>query len=556
MFQISTGKFFSLQDRSKHDEQFYFYSNVLIEGTHCHSLPFFTVKVISIEKSVKYQVDYVLVTKVDNLIIKIGEKDFIQQFIQLWSFYFNCIAVKEQDELEFLLNQSEVSLLTTSSSKTISSEDFISFSLFITNLVNLDRNSYQSILSSISLVVDSKRLIFTNFDLAYTSLVYSLESLSQKHEKYIPVWEDYYEDSKKNLNKVFELVPQKFINKIKTILIGNKQFKLKKRLETFILKNLSEDFFFRDDSNRGNRIRKSVLKRCLNNLYQSRSSFVHTLKPLDEILQTTTKPHDYIMRFGNPHFTYHGLTRLIKEVINNYILSLPIGGFEQIDWVSKTSNRVIRELASSCWIGMPKKFDGTKPNSWFSELAKMLIPPRGITDQSKILLKIEQIFASSKKEFKPALFHYYVLYNMIFPNENGEKFVSSHKKYLGNCIHYYFIIAYKNLSFKWINSEKIEEQVDLDDFNKVFSQYNKTKFHKNKLFLHGDAEVLILAAAANLALDNSDIPKFKEYISTALTESGGKSYLVHSLSNSLTKTTHVEIKSLFGPNAKFIDNNT
>lgn len=460
-----------------------------------------------------FVVSYTLITEEHPIIIKCGQQDFIQQFLLVWSFYFDCIAKEQKEVVQKICREkkssssekqttSEISPRTVSLGRRLTSNESIEFISFFDTLMATNRNIFRSIMAALKIVDDAKETISTNFDLAYSTMVYAIESLSQKHDNYTPFWNDYHEDVKKKLEVVLDQIDGDKSDAIKNALIEGKQFKLRKRLEKFVFDHLSDAYFREYLGNNTNTMRASFLQQSLNNLYQLRSSFVHELKPLDVMLSSPHSPaSDYIMRFGQPYFTYSGLNRLIREIIIGFTKNNVNSDREVIEWTSETNSTMVAEMSAQYWINNPNGFSGDKANKWFQEYIEMLNSGK-VTDQSKIMKKIESIFDCEKKQYKKPLIHYYWLYNAIHNSDRDKwvPFIEKKSEHFGDCFNFYVVILYlyKELSFRTTNNINSPKNIDLDEFDRLYEKYLKERFHKLGLSLSGYTEAGLLSAAANI----------------------------------------------------------
>lgn len=110
MFQISGGVFFDSDKIEKHDGVFVFYSNVNVFFPVENDSPHFKVKKVSHDGINCYVVSYVLLTeKPDRIeagvVVRAGDEDYMQQFILLWEFYFDCVARMEKESVKNICTQ-------------------------------------------------------------------------------------------------------------------------------------------------------------------------------------------------------------------------------------------------------------------------------------------------------------------------------------------------------------------------------------------------------------------------------------------------------------------
>lgn len=106
----------------------------------------------------------------------------------------------------------------------------------------MNRENYITILNCIVAYNISISLLNEDVSLAYSVLVYCLESLAQNYDAYIPVWEDYKEDKRNALEKVFKTMNSEDVEKIKQILVKDEHLRLSKRFCLFVENNVGKNF--------------------------------------------------------------------------------------------------------------------------------------------------------------------------------------------------------------------------------------------------------------------------------------------------------------------------
>ncbi|HIF9210115.1 TPA: hypothetical protein ACX6QM_003400 [Photobacterium damselae] len=556
MLQISTGKFFEEEKMVKHNEKFVFYSNISLPTEIELSSPIINVEEVESGSVSCYVVSYQLITEVDPLIIKCGWQDFISQFILAWAFYFDCIAKTQKELVQKICREkkissydqtaaSEISPKTVELGRRITLEEIESFKKFFDSLMKVNRACYKSTIAAFKIIDDAKETLATNFDLSYSTLVYALESLSQKHDGYSPEWNHYDDNTRRKLKPILSDISEEHSESIKSILIDGKQFKLRKRFEAFVSENLDDEFYKTHLGKNATTLRRSFLLRCLNNLYQLRSSFVYELKPLDVMLSTPHSPSsDYIIRFGEPYFTFTGINRVARTVIVNFLVKNQTDTREYIEWKSETSSIVIAEMAAETYIHNPDAFSEEKSNKWFSEYVNMLAK-RKVVDQSRVMEKIQNELDGAKKEYKSPMLHYYWLYNALHNQESEvwQKFISKHN-FIGECFNFYIVILflYYKLSYR---TDDGEVEINLDEFDKDYQCYLKKRFHKHGLSLSSYIEAALLCAAANIALSSGDKERYHKYLDSALEEAASDAKNTTLILKALENTESIDMKAYF-----------
>lgn len=556
MLQISTGKFFEEEKMVRHNDKFVFYSNISLPTEIELSSPLIKVEEVESGSVSCYVVSYQLITEVDPLIIKCGWQDFIAQFILAWSFYFDCIAKTQKELVQKICREkkissydqaaaSEISPKTVELGRRITLEEIESFKKFFDSLMKVNRACYKSTIAALKIIDDAKETLATNFDLGYSTLVYALESLSQKHDSYFPEWEHYDDHTRRKLKPIFLEISEEHAESIKSILIDGKQFKLRKRFEAFVSDNLDDEFYRANLGKGVTTLRRSFLLRCLNNLYQLRSSFVHELKPLDVMLSSPHSPSsDYIIRFGEPYLTFTGINRVARTVIVNFLVKNQTDMREYVDWKNETSSIIIAEMAAETYLHNPCAFREERSNEWFSEYVNMLAKKK-VVDQSRVMEKIQNEFDGAKKEYKSPMLHYYWLYNALHNQESDEwqKFIGKHN-FIGECFHFYIVILYlyHKLSYR---TDDGEVEINLDEFDKDYKDYLRKRFHKHGLSLSSYIEAALLCAAANIALSSGDKERYQKYLDSALEEAASDPKNTTLILKALENTESIDIKSYF-----------
>lgn len=556
MLQISTGKFFEEEKMVKHNEKFVFYSNISLPTEIELSSPIINVEEVESGSVSCYVVSYQLITEVDPLIIKCGWQDFIAQFILAWAFYFDCIAKTQKELVQKICREkkissydqaaaSEISPKTVELGRRITLEEIESFKKFFDSLMKVNRACYKSTIAALKIIDDAKETLATNFDLGYSTLVYALESLSQKHDGYSPEWNHYDDNTRRKLKPILSDISEEHSESIKSILIDGKQFKLRKRFEAFVSENLDDEFYKTHLGKNATTLRRSFLLRCLNNLYQLRSSFVHELKPLDVMLSSPHSPSsDYIIRFGEPYFTFTGINRVARTVIVNFLVKNQTDTREYIEWKGETSSIMIAEMAAETYIHDPNAFSEERSNKWFSEYVNMLAK-RKVVDQSRVMEKIQNEFDGAKKEYKSPMLHYYWLYNALHNQESEEwqKFIGKHN-FIGECFNFYIVILflYYKLSYR---TDDGEVEINLDEFDKDYQCYLKKRFHKHGLSLSSYIEAALLCAAANIALSSGDKERYQKYLDSALEEAASDPKNTTLILKALENTESIDMKAYF-----------
>jgi hypothetical protein len=534
MLQIISGKFFNSPELSKSEGYNIFYSNYswIIEVDTCIAtiIPFFEKK-----GDPAYIIRYINQIEKDPVLVRTGDEAIVQQFESLCIFGFQAIFDSEKNTIERLCRPSKGGIHSIRPSSYVPRyfdphihgdlQDTIQFSKFIKKVIGLPRKKYNSVINCTIAFSNSLKLVDYNFDLAYSMLIYCLESLSQKNDGYIPIWKDYQKSDE--IDQILINVDPEASDKIRNTILKDQHLKLQKRFVNFIMKNISDSFFIEESRNIKWPIRRSEIEQALINAYSMRSSYAHELEPvLQHLKHPTIAEGDVYHHDNSPYFTYSGLIRLTHHVIKSYIFEQEYFEKEEYNWHSELPNVLMMKAASKYWIWRTDGWDISdakiRLSGFLSEYVNAVINHESMTDCTALMelyeLKIPQISGDNQV----TIVIHYCLYNLNLPKEKQSKFFLDLKddpkilKLLQLCkIDILTFLLLTNQ--EWVN--------DLDECIKVYKKYSKQKFSSKSLVLPKIIEILLLVKIANELFNRGNFAGYYEWSNFAYLESTGESSL-------------------------------
>jgi hypothetical protein len=235
-----------------------------------------------------------------------------------------------------------------------SPEDADRFGKFVEKVIGLPRKHYTAVINALETFAHSLEIINYHLDLAYSMLVYSLESLCQTFDAYTPVWDDYEDEVREELDTLLAGIdPAKAVS-IRGALLRAGHLRLRRRFISFATNHTKPSFYVEEAANRARPVKKSELERCLNNAYIMRSGYVHQLAP---ILSQLRIPHiaknDVFVWENQPYLTYAGLLRVVYHVIHSFIEDQPAVATEDFDWYQALPGVVQLPMAPRHWVWNP-----------------------------------------------------------------------------------------------------------------------------------------------------------------------------------------------------------
>jgi hypothetical protein len=154
------------------------------------------------------------------------------------------------------------------------------FIKLVNKVLSLERKKYETVMKCLQNFYNALQVLSYNFDLAYSMLIYCLETLVQNYDEYVPIWDDYETGLKNRLEIIFNNIDTKYVNDIKAELLKSSNLKLQYRFINFISNHIECTFFKNEAFETLNPLCFSDLRQVLKNAYSLRSKYVHKLNPI------------------------------------------------------------------------------------------------------------------------------------------------------------------------------------------------------------------------------------------------------------------------------------
>lgn len=521
MLQIITGKFFKSEDRYHNDCHGKLYSNVKFDNirqmAHIKIEPSESDGEIT-EYSVAY--DNQLENTHSGLeLVNVGNEEVVRQLKNVLSFAMNGVFDEDKSIIKKICRSKggsryavpmEYLPLTLNINRKLSEGDIVSCREFFEHLIGLNRENYVTILNCIVAYNISISLLNEDVSLAYSVLVYCLESLAQNYDAYTPVWEDYKEDKRKALEKVFKTMNSEDVEKIKQILVKDEHLRLSKRFCLFVENNVGKNFFDYREERRT--IGKDEFNIALVNAYNSRSQYVHMLRPLMKHLTEASfsKSADVFEFEHKIYFTYSGLLRVAREVIYNYTLSLPKVDQEPFDWRGEIPGCLDFELAPYFWVWKPDHESGINARRKLEGFIECLVYYReNIPTMDKVIRMYISHLDNMKLDNKMAAFTLACLYVGKFGDINKEtrneflKTFNKNQKLFEICSIYSLIIMVMKVHLNF----NIQKEWKTEECENVVKTYCKQRFKDKKIKLPKEIETMLYLTIADGYKDDGNEDK-------------------------------------------------
>lgn len=551
MLQISSGKFFYDSDLHVTKRTIVLYSNLkhnsAIETKVGRLEPTF---IGSDEQVETYLFTFENKMPKGGILVATGEEEIIEQFIYYCSIKFKSIFSRDLDVIKKYCNNSPKDETLSNSPLSLVShffnkknyttdttvEDFI---VSIEKLIGLPRKVYLGVMACYRNTYHSLLHLSTNVDLAYSQLVYCLESLAQNFDGFVPTWNDYDQNIRPKLDVLLSAIENEELSEeIRTILLKSSNLKNQSRFINFILQNTNDSFFQIEAFESKFAIKKLDLSVALGNTYGQRSSFVHALQSMKkEAKMPTVTNGEVFLEEGAPFLTYRGLIRLTLHVLTNVTNAQPFLEKEDYNWHDDLPGVVKMNLAPQYWLGNTTNF---KPEYATKKLEGFVIAFTSMLQNKEKVLKFdlrpllelyEKLLPNSKEFDKLNMYALYIFYHELVAEElklpNYLATIDKYKDLLAKCSIEAMLLELflEDLSGNW----------DANTRELTFMQYKKQSYKIKKLSLPNSIEVTIILAIANEFLEENNEYKFKELINVALNQLSGSIKLQEKLSEYLNK---------------------
>lgn len=551
MLQIITGKFFKSAERHVREERGVLYSNFSwVTSIETRAGKFDPIDFRALQTTYIFSFTNQLEKRDNDVLVSVGRAEIVDQFRVIAGFGLKAIFSNERTWVEQLCRP-----VTTGSEPAAllpryfesrlhgANTECKEFSEFVDKLLSLRREDYRSILAALRAFNGALDVVGTNLDLAYSMLVYALESLAQKHQYYSPTWRDYDQTTRDKLDDLLKTLPVDTAEGIRFTLLSHSHLKLRVRFQDFITAHLGASYFTTESVGLKNPLRLCELSRALRNLYQARSNYVHELKPLMRHLSVSQIAADDVFRWEQePHLTFAGLVRLVQHVVRSLVHHLPSVEHEDYNWRDDLPGIIRMHVAPQYWIHNAGGFTAVKAPRYFTGLLSLILDLKrneGICNMTAVLEKIEEMYSSGNKAQRRAMLALYGLYNGCIVPEgrrpNWVEFLEKHADVVNDpCIEMMAFRIVLNLDFPY-TSDQVES---------VLQEFDQQRFRKGALELPPIMELAIVIFGANLALRESNPERHQLLMRQALMNSPSRPELQTKIALALKESAEVPISEV------------
>lgn len=554
MLQIITGKFFKSDDRHRSEQKAVFYSN------YRHYSPMETCVGRLEPLNPRSTVTRYLFTYTNQIekqkgnfsIVRIGDPEIIEQFRLLCSFGLRATFAEDRSWLTHLCRTGTVGQADTYTPSQLlpryfvpvldgSIEEANEFAALVKKILSLSRSDFLAVMSAIQAFNGALEVLGSSLDLAYSMLVYALESLSQKYIDHEPLWDDFDSRTRKRLDPILATLSPEAAGGIRAALLTDAHLKLKAEFQEFICSHVEDSFFTTEAAKRSSPLQHNDLRRAAKNIYDVRSAYVHELVPLIHQLRVPDIAKGDVFHWDNkPHLTFNGVVRLADHVIRTLIRRLPSLETEDFNWRDALPGQLRLNLSPQLWVHNALGFTAESAHLYLSGFLNHFIDTvlqgTPISDMTEVMIKIEQLGRQGKPEHRRSMLALYLLYNTCLRADlarpSWDTFLEQQLEIVdAPCIEMMAVRILLDGGFPWTASEGVA----------ALDQYEQTRFHKGVFHLSLGIEIALTAAIANQALAEGLINQQKSLLRKALLNTAGRAEVQTALLAAIENSTAVPL---------------
>lgn len=441
MLQILSGKFFTENDDVKRFEQkdIYYSNAILMEiiENNCIETDIGSVEIIKSNPMVDIASYYFKLNGFSYSNDHATDYSIASnQFKILLSFWFKAIFDYEKTNLEKICRNH----IKTPYDEVIPSKilpeyfnaskacfDIEEFVEFVNKILKLSRNDYKAVLNSLTSFYQALTAIDYNLELAYSLFVFSIESLDQEYDGFEESWDYYNEDIKKALDEIidkYDVPNDEYVN-LQNIILESEKQKLSSRFKNFSMNNINDKFFKEESEDLKNPLKKSDLEIALDNTYNIRSRYVHSLKNFNKYEKMFLGKNigEVIYTEDGPILTINALARLTHHILYNFINELNIcEDIEEINVEEELQHRFTMPASPEYWITDPNYYERNSIMKYFYDFLELFNKFRkkeNLSALKDLIMRIEKELKQDMKEpIKRLNVSFYYLCNKLY-DEDG-----------------------------------------------------------------------------------------------------------------------------------------
>ncbi|VVE53148.1 hypothetical protein PAQ31011_04847 [Pandoraea aquatica] len=497
MLQISSGKFFTTEERWETPHRASLYTNCGLFPDRTITTQVGTILPVKPSGDLR-AVTCEVIERLPKLpggphsgeLVATSGDSLIQDFAALLSFCFKAIVTPDQYVAQRLLFAQRPPLGMVALPKqylrhtfdteiAIAEAQIVWTQTFIEKLIGASRARYSGAMRAIQRYVAAVHRLGDDLELSYTLLVASIESLAQEFDQFEPTWNDYAQEKRTLIDRALTSAPQETSDKVRGAVLAIEHVAAARRFREFVHGHLPSSFYRGEATDQQDAVGKEDLDAALKIAYDLRSKHVHTLAPLPSNLKGMPTYNDVLIIDGKPTLTIQGLARVARSVICEFVSRSENVERETYDFWPEVPGRLTVQLSPAMWITNEQFYTVENVrlylNGYLSLLAHAWLTGSPLAaDMRHVLKKIERLVPRTKKprERLPMLALYYIFGSSCSP-ESHEYLSKFLRTYSGD----YFSPSIESLLAHMF--AEAHPNWSVEESESLLAEYMKQRHHKN-----------------------------------------------------------------------------
>ncbi|WP_432454840.1 hypothetical protein ACRRS0_05140 [Agarivorans sp. QJM3NY_29] len=370
---------------------------------------------------------------------------YILDFSTVISFALNCTASPSYTLTDRLLSNQKGVSTHTEPSKVVkrffdkdvycAKADAEHLRQFVKHLIGLERKTYLGVMRAIRTYVTGMQRIADDFELAYTLLVASIESLAQDFDGHKSSWNSYDQRKRRLIDKALSGASDEVSDSVRKAILDIEHTSLGRRFRDFSIEHLKPSYFREEAVGVAHPISKNDLPKALANAYQARSQYIHNLRTLPSQLTNTIEYSESTQIDNKAWLTIQGLSRLARHIITEFVQRQVTIDKEVYDYSLERSGIVQMKMAPQYWVGRTGLYHGSgsrKLEGFLSQIAARMSGTKDgvVTDLRELLAIVEKNVFEIKKEDKlPYIALYFIFNGYVAEEQKTENAASFQERF-------------------------------------------------------------------------------------------------------------------------------
>jgi len=363
------------------------------------------------------------------VLVSSGVEPYLQDYSVVVCFALNCVCTPDID-LARRLTTGQRGLATRVAPQTLvrrffdgevwCKPDELKFlEEFVEKLIGLPRRTFLGVMRALRTYVNGMHRITDDLELAYTLLVASVESLAQDFDGHESDWDSFDERKRTAVDEALSGADEVIAQRVREALLRVEHVALARRFREFTVAHTPSTYFRQpSDTANGSLLGRSDLAEVLGTAYQSRSKYVHQLRQLPDAVTLGHGHGETAIEDRATHLTLQGLSRLMRNVIIEFVVRQPTVLHEPYNYHLERSGVVQVRMAPQYWVGRAEgditKVGRDKLEGFLQQLASCLLrePDAVVTDLRPVLAVACEVVPRLEKRLRLPYLALHALFNM------------------------------------------------------------------------------------------------------------------------------------------------